>query len=272
MSGTDRYATMFAQLRTRGEAALVPFLVLGDPDPETSLELLRALVRGGADAVELGVPFSDPIADGPVIQAAAQRALAAGTRLRDAWRILAAFRSDHPHLPIGLLVYANLALQEGGRPFCAGAAGAGVDSVLVADLPIAEAAPFHATLRAHGLAPVSIAPPNADPERLERIAAGSDAYVYVTSRPGVTGADETLRHESAEVIARLRALGTAPPLLGFGIAGPDQVRSALALGAAGAIAGSVVVRQVAEHLGDRDRMCIAVEQLVASLKQATRPC
>lgn len=270
MTGPARYRAMFESLAARREGAFVPFLVLGDPDPVTSLALVRALVCGGADALELGVPFSDPIADGPVIQAAATRALAHGFGPADGWAILAAVRQEHPAIPIGLLVYANLVMHEGPDGFFRDAAAAGADSVLVADAPMLENGPIAAAARAHGIAPVCIAPPNADERRLAAIARASEGYVYVTSRPGVTGADDTLRSEARGLIARLGQLGSAPPLLGFGIATPAQVRAALALGAAGAISGSAVVRHIEQHPPGAP-LIEAVERFTRAMKAATRP-
>jgi tryptophan synthase alpha chain len=261
---------MFDGLRARGEGAFVPFLVLGDPDPATSLELVRALVRSGADALELGLPFSDPIADGPVIQAAATRALASGVRVEDCWAIVARVREEHPTLPIGLLVYANLVMHENVHAFYAKAAAAGVDSVLVADAPLLEVASLAAAARDHGIAPVCIAPPNADEGRLAAIAAISEAYVYVTSRAGVTGADDRLRAESAALLAQLRRLTPVPTLLGFGISNPAQVREALALGPAGVISGSAVVRHV-ELQPRGPGLITAVSVFVAAMKAATLP-
>jgi tryptophan synthase alpha chain len=269
MTRASRYRTMFADLGRRHEGAFVPFLVLGDPDPAASLELVRALVRGGADALELGIPFSDPIADGPVIQAASARALARGVTIADAWQILATVRRESPGIPIGLLVYANLVLHAGADAFFARAAEAGVDSVLVADVPMLENAALAESARVHGIAPVCIAPPNADDRRLAAIAQESEGYVYVTSRPGVTGADETLRDEAGQLIRRLGDLGSAPAMLGFGIASPAQVRGALALGAAGAISGSAVVRHIERH-PPGPPLYAAVEEFTRQMKAATR--
>jgi tryptophan synthase alpha chain len=219
--------------------------MLGDPDPPRSLAAARALVASGADALELGLPFSDPIADGPVIQAAATRALAAGVRRADCWQIVRTIRAEQPDLPVGLLVYANLVCHREPEEFYREASGAGVDSVLVADLPTDEAEVILPAARGAGIAPVFIAPPNASDQRLRRIAALSEGYTYVTSREGVTGADQQLRRDLSAVLARLRDFGAAPSLLGFGISRPDQVSAALAMGAAGAISGSAVVERLA---------------------------
>lgn len=257
-----RYALMFDRLRQKEEGAFIPFAMLGDPDPARSLELVRLLARGGADALELGLPFSDPVADGPVIQAAASRAIAAGVRRADCWGIVHAVRQEFPDLPIGLLVYANLVCHREPGEFYAEAAAAGVDSVLVADLPVLESAPIAKAARAAGIAPVYIAPPNADDARLRAIASAGEGYTYVTSREGVTGTDERLRRDQSGLIARLKVLGAPPPVLGFGIATPAQVKAALAMGAAGAISGSAVVR-LALLGGD-------VTEFVRAMKGATR--
>jgi tryptophan synthase alpha chain len=253
---------MFARLRSSREGAFIPFAMLGDPDPGRSLAALRALAEAGADALELGLPFSDPVADGPVIQAAAARALAAGVRQADCWRIVAEVRREFPALPIGLLVYANLVCHREPALFYEAAAAAGVDSVLVADLPVLESGPVAAAARAQGIAPVFIAPPNADEARLGAIAVAGEGYTYVTSREGVTGADERLRRDQSDLIATLTRHGAPPPILGFGIATPDHVRAALAMGATGAISGSAVVKRM---VGGED-----VGAFVRAMKAATR--
>jgi tryptophan synthase alpha chain len=261
----SRYEAMFATV----DGAFVPFLMLGDPDPATSLDLVRALLRGGADALELGIPFSDPVADGPVIQAAAARALGAGATVRQAWDIIAAVRRESPTIPIGLLVYANLVLHRSAIAFYRDASSAGVDSVLVADLPLREAGPVDQVALDHGIAPVHIAPPNADPVRLAAIARASRGYVYVTSRAGVTGADDRLHAGSRRIIAGLREAGAPPALIGFGVSRPAHVREAIELGAAGAISGSAVVRRVEANLGRREVMIEGVEGFVREMKAAT---
>lgn len=258
--GAACYAALFQRLGP-AEGALVPFLMLGDPDPGRSLAAVRSLVAGGADALELGLPFSDPIADGPVIQAAATRALAAGVHRGDCWEIVATVRGEYPDVPIGLLVYANLVCHRTPAEFYREAAAAGVDSVLVADLPVAESRDIAAVARDHDIAPVFIAPPNAGAARLRAIAAAGAGYTYVTSREGVTGADASLRRDQTALIAALRSNGAPPPLLGFGIAHPEQVRAALRMGAAGVISGSAVVHRLAEG---RD-----LEAFVAEMKAAT---
>ena len=257
-----RYSAMFDRLRRSREGAFGAFAMLGDPSPGASAAILDALVEAGADMIEVGIPFSDPVADGPVIQAAAVRALAAGTRTADCFRLLAGFRQRHPEVPVGILTYANIVMARGRGGFYAAAAEAGVDSLLVADVPLIEAGPFLAAARSAGVAPVLIAAPNTPPERLGRIAAEGEGYTYCVARAGVTGADSEVRF-AGEVIAALNRAGAPPPVLGFGIAEPEHVRLALRAGAAGVISGSAIVDRIARG-GD-------VGGFVSAMKAATRP-
>lgn len=261
----DRYAAMFAMVRAEHRRALVPFVTLGDPSPATSATILRALVDAGADALELGVPFSDPVADGPVLQAAAVRARHAGTRLSDCFALAHELRCARAALPIGMLVYANTVVACGVAAFYASAAAAGVDSVLVADLPLLEGAPFEAAAHAAGVAPVFIAPPQADGALVHAIASRGRGYTYVTSRRGVTGGHDTGHEALAARIASLHAAGAAPAVVGFGISTPDDVRAACAAGASGVIVGTALVQRIAAGVGARD-----IAQFVRSLASATR--
>jgi tryptophan synthase alpha chain len=265
----SRYAAMFERLRARGEGAFGAFAMLGDPDLETSAAILDALVEGGADMLEVGIPFSDPVADGPVIQAAAVRALARGVRTADCFALLAAFRERHPEVPVGILTYANLVVAKGrdnSFRFYRMAAEAGVDSVLVADVPLFEAEPFLASAQAAGIAPVLIAAPNTPPETLAGIAQAGGGYTYCVARAGVTGADEEVRFDAA-LLAALNALGAPPPILGFGISRPRHVALALEAGAAGVISGSAIVDAIARNPGGEAE---AVRRFVADMKAATK--
>ncbi|MBL4850267.1 MAG: tryptophan synthase subunit alpha [Planctomycetes bacterium] len=263
-----RYSAMFERLAQEKAGAFVPFVTLGDPTPELSAKVLRALIRGGADALELGIPFSDPAADGPTIQLASQRALQAGVTPDDCWDLIAGVRAESPDLPIGLLVYANLVVSPGLDSFYARAAEAGVDSVLIADVPTLEIAPFAAAAERHGVAPVLIAPTNLSDERLEVVASVGQGYTYVVTRKGVTGADDSVCFEHASLLAKLEQAGAPPPIFGFGISKPEHVRAALASGAAGTISGSAVVRHIQEATSDA-ALLEALEAFVASMKAAT---
>ncbi|WP_437678581.1 tryptophan synthase subunit alpha [Sorangium sp. So ce131] len=266
---TTRYDGVFEGLRRRNEGAFIPFLMLGDPDLATSARLLRAAVEGGADALEVGIPFSDPIADGPTIQAAAVRALEAGVRPADCLELLTRFRAEVKDVPVGILTYANLVKHRDLKAFYAGVAAAGVDSVLVADVPVRESDPYVAAARAAGVAPVLIAPPNASEATLQLLAERCAAYTYCVARKGVTGADEQLRLSHGAIFETLRRFGAPPAVLGFGISKPEHVRDALGAGASGVISGSAVVQRVAAHLGDPEGAARSVAGFVREMKAAT---
>ena len=260
----SRYAAMFERLRQKGEGAFGAFLMLGDPDLETCADWLDAVVEGGADMVEVGVPFSDPVADGPVIQAAAVRALMAGTRVDDCFRLLSEFRSRHAEVPVGILTYANLLAARGRERFFADAASAGVDSLLVADVPSLEAEPYADVARQKGVDLVMIAAPNTPGQTLTRVARLGSGYTYCVARAGVTGERQELALEHDHLFSTLRTVEAPPPVLGFGISTPEHVRQALAAGAAGVISGSAIVRIATERGPD------AVRQFVSEMKAATR--
>jgi len=252
----SRYSAMFDRLN--GTGAFGAFLMLGDPDVETSAKLLDSAVEGGADMIEVGIPFSDPVADGPVIQAAAQRALSAGVRVQDCFDLIAAFRTRHHDVPVGILTYANIVVARPG--FMRDAAEAGADSLLIADVPALEAGPFVREMDQAGIEPVLIAAANTPGPTLERIAKLSKAYTYCVSRAGITGTHAGGRFDSG-LIDRLRAAGAPPPVFGFGISAPDHVRAALTAGARGVICGSAIV-DLAQRGGD-------VAAFVRSLKAST---
>jgi tryptophan synthase alpha chain len=266
----SRYAATFARLERRGEGAFIPFLTLGDPDRATSAALIALAIEAGADALELGLPFSDPVADGPVIQAAATRALEQRMTVDDGFALVREARSRAPDLPIGILTYANLAWRRGVDRFMRDLASAGADSILLADVPLDESAPFRAAASAAGLAMVLIVPPNADDRRLAAIAAATEAYTYVTTRSGVTGLHGEPDPAVARTIERLKAAGSPPPVLGFGIATPSHAREGLAAGAAGVIAGSAVVRRIEQHRADPPKLFAELRDYLHSMKAATR--
>jgi tryptophan synthase alpha chain len=253
----SRYAAMFDRLGDEG--AFGAFLMLGDPGLETSASLLDAVVEGGADMVEVGIPFSDPVADGPVIQAAAQRALASGVRVGDCFDLIARFRSRHPDVPVGILTYANLVVARAG--FMRDAAEAGADSLLIADVPALEAERFALEMEQAGVEPVLIAAANTPEPTLNQIAQLSKAYTYCVSRVGITGT-----HAGGEfdvgLVERLKRSGAPAPVFGFGISKPEHVRAALDAGARGVICGSAIV-DLASRGGD-------VATFVRTLKNSTR--
>ena len=259
----SRYDRMFAGGQ-RNDGVFGGFLMLGDPDLATSARLLDAMVEGGADMIEVGIPFSDPVADGPVIQAAAKRALAQGVTVEDCFGLIARFRERHPDLPVGILTYANLVLSPGRTEFFRRAAEAGADSLLVADLPAREAGPWAAEMVEAGLDPVLIAAANTPKETLHEIARVGRGYTYCVTRAGITGVHAAGTFDQ-RLLDDLREVGAPPPVFGFGISSPEHVGQAMEAGAAGVISGSAI-----DACLDKPNPEAAVRNLVASLKAATR--
>lgn len=266
----ERYETLFKQLKERKEGAFVPFVTLGDPSPEQSLKIIDTLIEAGADALELGIPFSDPLADGPTIQNATLRAFAADVTPSQCFEMLAAIRQKHPTIPIGLLMYANLVFSRGIDEFYAQCEKAGVDSVLVADVPVEESAPFRQAALRHNVAPIFICPPNADDELLRQIASHGRGYTYLLSRAGVTGAENRAALPLHHLVEKLTEYNAAPPLQGFGISAPEQVTAAIDAGAAGAISGSAIVKIIEKNV---DKPAVMLDELgafVRAMKAGTR--
>ena len=267
----SRYEKLFA----KGEGAFVPFIMLSDPTPEDAVEIVSAVVEAGADAVELGVPFSDPVADGPAIQGAHVRALEGGATVDKALAQIRAIRERYPELPIGMLVYGNVAHARGLERFYREFKEAGADSILLPDVPVRESAPFSAAATAAGIEPIYIAPAKASEATLEAVAGASRGYIYAISRDGVTGAEKEATVEGLrEVVDNVRKYGGPPVLLGFGISTPEHVRDAIAAGAAGAITGSAITSIIAKHLdGNRvvDMAALKTEltEYVRAMKGAT---
>ena len=266
----DRYAKMFNRLNDAKEGAFVPFVTVGDPDQETSISIMQCLIDNGADALELGIPYSDPIADGPTIQHASIRALSSGATPDTCLDAIAQIRKDNPDMPIGLLLYSNLVMVKGIESFYQQAADAGVDSILVADVPLREAEPFIEVADKTGIKQILIAPPNATDETFAAIGEKSQGYTYLLGRAGVTGAETAVEIPADELISKLKQHKVAPPLLGFGISKPQQVRDAITAGAAGAISGSATVNIIAENLDNKDVMLEKLGNFVQEMKAATK--
>lgn len=260
----SRYAAMFERCARRGEGAFGAFPMLGDPAPELCAAYLDALVEGGADMVELGIPFSDPVADGPVIQAAAARALRAGVRTADCLAMIAEFRARHPTIPVGVLTYANIVAARGIGRFADELAEAGADSLLIADVPSLEAEPYAAAAKRAGIDHVMIAASNTPPATLARIAGMGSGYTYCVARPGVTG-EGAIELNHAALFEALSELGAPPPVLGFGISMPDHVVEAMRERAAGAISGTAIVKLIEARRPPAD-----LRDFVATMKAATR--
>ncbi|QIQ20264.1 tryptophan synthase subunit alpha [Zophobihabitans entericus] len=270
MTASNRYQALFTGLNVKKEGAFIPFVTLGDPTPQISLDIIDTLVTSGADALELGIPFSDPLADGPTIQNATLRAFAGGITVAKCFEMLTIIRSKYPDLPIGVLVYANLVFRGGIDSFYARCAKAGVDSVLVADVPLEESEPFRQAALAHDIDPIFICPPNATPEVIQQIALNGSGYTYLVSRSGVTGAENSASQSLTHLVKQLAEAKAPPAIQGFGISKPKQVKETITSGAMGAISGSAVVNIIARHLTQPEQMKTELMQFCLQMKGATK--
>ncbi|GAM72427.1 tryptophan synthase alpha chain [Vibrio sp. JCM 19236] len=266
----DRYAALFERLDGKNQGAFVPFVTIGDPNPEQSLAIMKTLADSGADALELGIPFSDPLADGPTIQGANIRALDSKTTPTICFDLIKQIRTEYPDLPIGLLVYANLVFANGIDTFYAACAEAGVDSVLIADVPTGESAEFNEAAKKAGVHAIFIAPPTATDETLKEVSTLGGGYTYLLSRAGVTGAETKANMPVQHMLDRLNQFDAPPALLGFGISEPSQVKTAIEAGAAGAISGSAVVKIIEANVGDSSAMLEKLGEFVRNMKAATQ--
>jgi tryptophan synthase alpha chain len=258
----------FASLRDHARCALIPFITAGDPDLQTTAEALRTLDRAGADLIELGVPYSDPLADGPVIQAAATRALQRGTRLD---HVLEVVQEVSPTLqsPIILFTYYNPILNRGIDRFLEQVAAAGVKGLVVPDLPLEEAESLLKPAQAHGVEVTLLIAPTSPKERIVAIAQQSQGFIYLVSTTGVTGVRAQIQARVKDLISELREVTDQPIGVGFGISQPEHARQVMEWGADAAIVGSAVVKRLAE--GTPAQGLKAIEEFCHSLKSAIQP-
>jgi tryptophan synthase alpha chain len=252
------------ELRFKNRPGLVVYVTCGDPDISISRDVVLAAAHSGADVIELGVPFSDPVADGPVIQAASQRALERGTRLEDVLRLAREVRQQSD---VGMIVfsYLNPIMRFGMARFCAAAADAGIDGALITDLPVEEAAEYIEHMRARNLATVFLAAPTSPDERLKRIAELSTGFVYAVSRTGVTGARNDISQDARDLVGRIRKHTKLPVAVGFGVSTPDQF-DAVGDFADAVVVGSAIVKAI-EKAG-REHAADTVAEFVRGLRGA----
>ena len=258
-----RIGRLFDCLKRDGRKGLIAYLTTGDPAPDRTADLVEALVRGGADLIELGVPFSDPIADGPVIQRAGERALTAGTTLGSVLDIAAEIRR-RSEVPLLLFTYLNPVLRYGLERLAADAARQGIDGCLLTDASVDEAQDYAAAMHRHGLDTVFLAAPTSTPRRLELVARYSTGFIYLVSRTGVTGEREQLSDSVAPLVRAVRAVTDLPLAVGFGISRPEHVAE-LARQVEAVVVGSAFVRLIERHAGNSS-LEIQLERFTRELK------
>ena len=259
----NRIDKKFQELRDRGASAFMPYLCAGDPTPELTAKLLLTLEAAGADLIELGVPFSDPIADGPTIQRASERALTHGISLQQILEIVTSLRKK-TEIPIALMSYYNPIFRMGEETFCKAAQDAGVDGVIVPDLPPEEAQQLLEIAPRYNLATIFLVAPTSPPERMQLIASVSTGFVYCVSLTGVTGARAMLSDEVAPMIVELRKHTDKPISVGFGVSTPEQATQVAQI-ADGVIVGSAIVNVIEENMDDEGKMLAAVKQFTSNL-------
>jgi tryptophan synthase alpha chain len=247
----------------KAKPGLVVYITAGDPDLATTRDIALAAIDNGADVIELGVPFSDPLADGPVIQRASERAVAKGTRLTDVLGLAKELRAARPHAGIILFSYLNPVLRLGLKDFCAQAAEAGADGVLLTDMIVEEAAEYLDAMHANKLAPVFLAAPTSPDTRLKAIADNSQGFVYAISRTGTTGTRSSLTEDASQVVTRLRQFTKLPIALGFGISNAAHVR-AVGEFADAAVVGSAIVQLIEKTAPEE--AAAAVGRFIAELR------
>jgi len=261
------YKQVFSELAEAKRAALIPFFVVGDPDFETGLAIVKAAIDSGADILELGIPFSDPIADGPTIQKADVRARNSGMNVAKALEFIANIK-DYKDIPIGLLMYYNLVYQYGTEKFFRDFHQAGVNSVLVADLSIDDADEIITPAASAGVDTVFMVTPNTETERMRLIASKTTGFIYTVSLLGVTGSREKLSDMVEGLVDKLKKLTNVPVCVGFGISKAEHAAVVASAGADGVIIGSKIVGLIEKNLGNREKCVAEISAFLREVKKA----
>ena len=263
----NRITTCFENLKSKGRKALIPYIAAGDPSPEYTVALMQACVEAGGDIIELGIPFSDPMADGPVIQRASERALAHGVGLGDVLKLVAQFRQQDQQTPVVLMGYLNPIEVMGYEQFARAAAEAGVDGVLTVDVPPEEGHDLLVQLNAQQLAPIFLLAPTTQDQRIATICKNASGYVYYVSLKGVTGAASLNVDSVAEKVTQIRKHSRLPVGVGFGIK-DAQAAAAVSQCADAVVVGSAIIEKVEQNLDKPENIAQEIGQLLSSMRQA----
>jgi tryptophan synthase alpha chain len=266
----NRITEKFDELARKGECALVCYVVAGYPDAKTSQQVIDALVKGGADIVEIGIPFSDPIADGPTIQAASNDALKRGITPENALRLAKSVRKKHPALPLLAMTYSNILVHAGVKKFMSRAKSCGIDGFILPDMPVEEAEAYSAAASKLGLATVFLASPNTSGTRLQKIVDSTSGFLYLVSVFGITGARESFEDYTLDAVKSVKqaAGGKVPVAVGFGISTPAHAMFMIEAGADAVIVGSAIVDKIAKSSGKK--MLSGLQEFARSMKKVCK--
>ncbi|WP_343153938.1 tryptophan synthase subunit alpha [Buchnera aphidicola (Mindarus keteleerifoliae)] len=266
----SRYKYMFnLQKKTKNEGVLVPFITVGDPSFNFFLKIIDVLIKNGADALELGIPFSDPMADGPVVQQANLRAFKAGINIETCFSLLSKIRKKYPKIPIGILVYANIVYKYKISNFYTQCSHVGIDSILIPDVPIEESLPFYKESIKKNISQIFICPPNANISFLKKISLYAKGYIYMVSRPGVTGIEKKSYTIDNNIINTLKKYTSVPILQGFGIHKKKEIKDSIEMGTSGIICGSVLIK-IIEKYSEEKKILKKIKKKIKFLKLSTK--
>lgn len=263
------YDQMFRELKKKDEGAFIPFIVAGDPDFETSIKIVKQFVENGADALEIGFPFSDPVADGPSVQAADLRSLGAGMTTKKCFEFIARIR-EFTSIPIGLLVYYNLIYRKGLENFYKKASEVGVTGILAADLPPEEAGPAVEMAEKYDINQIFMVAQTTTNERIDEILKIASGFLYVVAVMGVTGARSEINSNTVELIKRVKNRTDLPISVGFGISKPEHVKDVINSGSDGAIVASAIINIITENINDIDKAIVEIGDFCSELKESTK--
>ncbi|WP_226799335.1 tryptophan synthase subunit alpha [Candidatus Annandia pinicola] len=265
----QRYQNLFKKLNLKKEIAFIPFVILGDPSFNISIKIIETLINNGADALELGIPFSDPLADGPTIQSSSLRSLKNNININKCFEIINIIRKKYKEIPIGILVYANIVFNKGIDNFYYNCSYEQIDSVLIADLPIEESKLFNKSAIKNNISTIFICPPNSNENLIKKISFNSINYVYLLSRSGVTGIEKQALKPINNLVTKLKKYNSAPVIQGFGISSIKHINNAIKSGIKGIIIGSFIINIIEKYYKKPNKMIINIKKAAKEFKKAT---
>ncbi|QCI18820.1 tryptophan synthase subunit alpha [Buchnera aphidicola] len=266
----SRYYKMFKKKTLLKEGCFVPFVVIGDPSLEISIKIIEVLIQTGVDALELGFPFSDPLADGPIIQKSNLRALSKNYGILKCFEVIAMLRKKHLNIPIGVLLYANLIYNYGIENFYKKCSKCDLDSVLIADVPIEEYNIFYKYANKFNIDSIFICPPDANNKFLSQLALYAKGYIYLLSRPGVTGINQKKNLLKNKFIKKIKKYNNLPLLQGFGIKNTTQIKKSISSGINGVICGSAIINIIEKNLNEEQKMIEKIKNFSSKLIESTK--